>query len=128
MKKVKGLKKKLRIGLGVLFVCFAVFWASVVILIGQGVKERCKTAQERYDGDCVGALMARVDSEEESFGDRNEAVWALGQLGDKRALPILRKYYTGEECDHEKYLCQYELEKAIKLSEGGFNATKLFRK
>lgn len=118
MKKIKGLKKKLGIGLGVVFVCFAVFWASVVILIGQEVKERCKTAQERYDGDCVRALMARVDSEEESFEDRNGAVWTLGRLKDERALPVLKKYYIGEECDHEKYLCQYELEKAIKRCGG----------
>ena len=35
-----------------------------------------------------------------------------------RALPILEKYHTGKECDHDQYLCQGELEKAIKLCKG----------
>ncbi len=126
MKKVKRVKKKLWIGLGVVLVCLVIFLAGTVILIDQGVKERCETAQERYGGDCVEALMARVDSEGESFEDRNGAVWGLGQLGDERALLVLRKYYTGEDCDHEKFLCQYELKKAIKLCEGGFNMMRLF--
>jgi hypothetical protein len=47
----------------------------------------------------------------------------LGQLGDQKSLVVLKSYYTGEPCDHEKFLCQYELEKAIKLLEGGFNIT-----
>jgi len=54
---------------------------------------------------------------------RNHAIWALGQLGDKRALPSLEKLYTGEPCDHSKYVCQYELKKAIKLCRGGLNIT-----
>ena len=63
------------------------------------------------------------DEEGHSLKERNQAVWALGQIGDPSALPLLKKYYTGEECRHDKFLCQWELEKAISLTDGGFNAT-----
>ncbi|MBC8218054.1 MAG: hypothetical protein H8E73_06275 [Planctomycetes bacterium] len=49
------------------------------------------------------------------------AVWALGYLSDKRALPVLKKYHTGPPCEHDKYLCQREVARAIKLCEGGLN-------
>ena len=35
-----------------------------------------------------------------------------------RSLPVLEAVYTGEPCDHEEVLCQYELEKAIKRCGG----------
>lgn len=94
--------------------------------IGVDVKQRCQLAQGKYEGDCVEALMATVEGEENSLRERNYAIWALGQLGDSRALPVLRKLYTGNIPDREPYdetLSQYEMKKAIKLLDGGFNAT-----
>jgi hypothetical protein len=94
--------------------------------IGLSVKEKCKVAQEHYSGDCVEALSEVLGDENNSYGERNDAIWALGQLGDARALPVLREYYTGEIPDREPWngvISQYELKKAIKLAEGGFNAT-----
>jgi hypothetical protein len=52
-------------------------------------------------------------------------VWALGHLGDARALPVLESHYTGGPCDHSRLLCQRELEKAIRLSRGGLNLPAL---
>lgn len=72
-------------------------------------------AQREFRGDRVEALIAFVQSDRHSLTERNRAVWALGQLRDARALPVLQKYYTGEPCDHGRYLCQYELKKAIAL-------------
>lgn len=97
------------------------------IWIGQSVEEKCVMAQEKYGGECVEALRAKLEDPSVSLDEKNKTVWALGQLGDRKALSVLKKYYTGEPCDHEKYLCQYELEKAIKLLDGGFNLTRLFR-
>ena len=110
------------VGVGIAFLSLVVisFW------IGFSVKKECQKAQQEYRGNCVEALSAFVDDENKSFKERNSAVWALGQLGDRRALTALNKYYTGEECQHDKFLCQYELKKAIKLAEGGFNITTLF--
>lgn len=103
---------------------FILFFISTCAWIGFDVKDKCKTAQEQYGGSCVEALMTYLEDENgHNLRERDGAVWTLGQLGDRRALPLLKKYYTGEECRHDKFLCQRELEKAIKLVEGGFNAT-----
>ncbi|MHC4540183.1 MAG: hypothetical protein ACYS74_10440 [Planctomycetota bacterium] len=78
------------------------------------VKKMCEMATRKYPGDKVEALMMFVESEEygysaERYRANNHAFWALGQLGDKRALPFLRKLLTGEPCDHETNLCQGEI-------------------
>lgn len=124
MKKKLNMKKIIFIltAFGVAAVVF--FYLVTSTWIGMGVREKCSVAQKMYTGDCVEALISYVDdSDNHTLRKRNQAVWALGQLGDNRALPILEKYLTGEECDHEKFMCQYELEKAIKLVSGGFNIT-----
>lgn len=91
--------------------------------IRSSVKEMSAEAAREYPGDRIAALMAYVDSDNHSLRQRNRAVWALGQIGDKRALPMLEKWYTGGPCDHENSLCQRELGKAIKACNGAFNAT-----
>jgi hypothetical protein len=63
--------------------------------------------------DRIEAAVLRLQDETCSFRERNRAVWTLGRLADKRALPALEKEYTGAPCDHEHTLCQYELRKAI---------------
>jgi hypothetical protein len=75
------------------------------------------SAMAQYPGDRVEALSALVACEGCSLSDRNRAVWALGQLRDRRALPILKKYYTGQGCNHSLGLCQYEMRKAVKAIE-----------
>ena len=69
-------------------------------------------------GNEVEALMLQMQSESESMQTRNMAVWALGRLRAKAALPVMRSYYTGQKCDHTTCLCQSELEKAIKRCGG----------
>lgn len=104
-----------------------IFFIASTLSIGWSVNYKCQAAQEKYSGDCVDALSSLVESDSESFEDRNRAIWALGQLGDSRALPVLEKYYTGVEKDNESLdqdISQYELQKAIDLCEGGFNAGK----
>jgi hypothetical protein len=106
------------LGLGVGVALFA----AIALSIGSGVGEISREAGREFSGDQVEALMAFVESDRHPLAERNRAVWALGQLGDKRALPLLRKLYTGRECQHDKYLCQHELRKAINGCSGGFNA------
>lgn len=89
--------------------------------IGYSVKEKCQVAQEDYEGDCVEALTKMVADESRSPGMRTDAVWALGQLGDERALPVLEQYYDGGPCDHQERICQYELRKAINLINSHLN-------
>lgn len=72
--------------------------------------------------DPVEALLVWIQSPAHSLQERNRGVWALGQLRDKRALPVLEQYCHGGTCDHDNELCQRELEKAIKLIKGeGFS-------
>jgi hypothetical protein len=75
-------------------------------------------AQREFGGDEVQALSRLVDSDRHSLAGRNHAVNALGILADSRALPVLEKYYTGEPCQHDRFLCQYELKKAIDRCQG----------
>lgn len=111
---------------------YGIFSCSVLVLmifvivcwtIRSSVKEMCAEATKEYPGNRVEALIAFVSSENHSLKDRNRAVWALGQIGDKRALPALESFYTGADCDHEKNLCQHELRRAIYGCKGGLNLT-----
>jgi len=63
-----------------------------------------------------------LSSTSRSFREKNEAIWALGQLANKSSLPILRKHYTGKIPNKEPYdknISQYELKKAINWCEKG---------
>ena len=91
--------------------------------IRTSVKEMSAEAVREYPGDRIEALISYVDSDNHSLRQRNRAVWALGQIGDKRALPMLEKYYTGGPCDHQNALCRRELSKASEACNGAFNAT-----
>ncbi len=89
--------------------------------IRQSVRENCRIAQRAHSrpGDDVAALMEFMKSPEHSLRDRDhKAIWTLGRLGDPRALPALESAYTGQPCDHDNNLCQYELEKAIRACGG----------
>ncbi|MBN1805623.1 MAG: hypothetical protein JW837_10260 [Sedimentisphaerales bacterium] len=53
----------------------------------------------------------------------NRAVRAVGQIGDGRALSVLEKFRSGKACEHDKYLCQREADKAVKFCKGGLTLT-----
>ena len=115
------------ISVALVVILFASF-STVEIMIGSGVKRFTQHAQEYFPGDRVAALTAMVDCESCAMNDRNHAVWALGQLADPCALPVLEKYYTGEQCDHLHMICQYELKKALRRVRGGNNPEVVFWK
>jgi hypothetical protein len=114
---------------GIGFVLLVFVFLAGTSIIGYGVKERCRLAQERYEGDCVSALIRYLHDENNGFRERNSAIWALGQLGDERALPVLTSYYTGfngERCNRDKELSQLELKRAIGYMQGSTNVTTFF--
>ena len=114
--------------LGVISGLVLLGYVSLSLLIGWGVRSWSNKAISQFGGDRVGALIAVVDCDTCKLSDRNHAVWALGQLCDKRALPVLRKYYTGKPCNHMSQICQHELSKAIKWTEGNsFMLPQLWR-
>ena len=95
-----------------------VAYLGVSIMIAWGINKESRSAMARFAGDRIEALMALVDCQNCRLEDRNHAVWALGQLRDKRALPVLYKYRTGKSCNHSWQICQYEISKAIRWTEG----------
>jgi len=115
------------VAIGLIFLAF-IFLVSVNI-IGYSVKNQCRLAQEKYNGDCAQALLDYLEDENNGFSSRNSAIWALGQLGDERSLPILESYYTGyggERCNRSQTLSQLELKRAIGYMRGSPNITTFF--
>jgi hypothetical protein len=102
-------------------VLIAALWLGSIWFIGSGVHAASEAALLGQPGDRVLALMAYVESPNHTLRERNRAVWALGQLGDARALPLLETHFTGTDCDHGRALCQHELRKAIRLCRGATN-------
>ena len=102
-------------------VLIAALWLGGIWLIGSRVRAASEAALLERPGDRVLALMAYVESPKHTLRERNRAVWALGQLGDARALPVLERHVTGKDCEHSRVLCQYELRKAIRLCRGATN-------
>jgi hypothetical protein len=118
MKKLVGF-----IALG-LFVVGLIIYIITSLWIGSDVRRYCKTAKKYYGGDCVSSLSEMVDDRSMPFKDRNTAIWALGQLGNSKALPYLTKYYTGVIPEKESIntgISQHEISKAISLIQGGLN-------
>lgn len=96
-------------------------YVGLSLLIGQGVRNAVSFAQAEEQGVPVEALMQVAAKEKYGLKDRNRAIWALGQLGDPAALPILEGLVTGGECDHASRVCQKEVRKAIEACRGGTN-------
>ncbi|MHC4242560.1 MAG: hypothetical protein ACYS3N_13835 [Planctomycetota bacterium] len=130
LKSTSRLRRILLKGTLIVLLACVVVIISLSLWIELGVKKICGMATQKYPGDKVEALMMFVESKETSYradiySANNHAFWALGQLGDKRALPFLRKLVTDEPCDHETNLCQGEIKEAIqKLERNQFNLPK----
>lgn len=111
------------------FSMFFLFFIITTTWIGFDVKTQCQDAKSEYSKDCVESLINLLRDENKGFRIRNHAIWALGQLGDIRALSVLQSFYTGNIPDREplnQTISQYELKKAINLTSGGQNITAIF--
>jgi hypothetical protein len=107
-------------GIGLLLLAYG----GVCLVIGAGVGDVLKSARGGFPGNGTDALVAMMISMSYPLEERNRAVWALGQLGDPRALPPLEGLVTGAPCDHAAAVCQYELRKAIRQCRGGVSVTR----
>jgi hypothetical protein len=120
IRKING-KRRIAVALVAAVGFLVVAYFAISLVIGSGVRSVSAAALLEQPGDRVAAIMAYADASTHSLKDRNRAIWALGQFGDSRALPVLEKHYTGQPCEHDRALCQHELKKAIKLCRGGTN-------
>lgn len=100
---------------------FLIFFVSTSIYIGSHVNEYCNIAKDKYqESVCTNALIKTLQSENESFFDRNNAIWSLGQIGSRESLDELKQYFTNNippKGSYHNTLSQYELKKAINLIE-----------
>ena len=94
-----------------------------MFMIYSGVKASCTAAVRQYQTNCVDSLIKLIQSENYSFREKNRAIWALGQLADNKALPFLYQLDKALpdqiKCNHDQYLCRYEVKKAIKWCNQG---------
>lgn len=104
--------------LAILSLLFVYSW------IGDTVKENIATVKEQHTGNTEDALIAYLLDENIPTEDRTHiAIWTIGQIKSEKALPILRELYKndpeGKSCygNHNEYLCQYEVYKAITAIE-----------
>lgn len=103
----------------ILFALLALTAAGALVIvmgfswIGHDVQATARSAQAEFGGDPVHALLCVMSAADHPLRDRNRAVWALGRLGDRRAVPALSAGRTGRPCDHDQALCQREIRKAL---------------
>ncbi len=123
LKPSSRLKRQLLTGTAVVVLAVAVAIVVFSLSIELGLQRVCEVATQKHPGERMHALLACVESKESSCHEKCRALWALGQLGDIRALPSLREHVTGKPCDHENDVCcQGELREAIhKLEANSFN-------
>ena len=118
---------KLKTSIFILMVTLLALFGYGSHLIFSGVQKITRETQANYEGEPVIALIALVEDEQATFEKRNSAIWALGQVGDKRALPVLEKLDTAEiqhpPYDSTAYIVQYSVEKALKQIHG-FTVTR----
>ena len=106
----------------IFFVILSVIFSFHVIYTG--VKNVCVDAKQEFGQNCVQSLILYIRSDDHSQNEKIHAVWALGQLADKDALPFLEdleKEYTCEDAQKKSKIC-YEIHKAVKWCTHG-NAT-----
>jgi hypothetical protein len=107
-----------------LVLVFLLGTVGIYLWIGQSVKANIKIAKEKYPGKAEDALIAYLLDTTNSPRNRSHiAIWTLGQIQSKKAVPVLMNLYKndpeGKTCygRHNSFICQYELYKALHASE-----------
>ena len=93
-------------------------YAGLWIWFKSDIDRICQNAMKQYEGDKIEALLSVLNSEHQTFDIKNEAIWALGKLRDKRSLSVLKRLRTGTACDHHRFVCQRGVERSIAVLEG----------
>ena len=117
-------------GLSITVMVFCLFLA-MRIWIGHGINERIRIAKQQYSGIAEDALIAYLQDTIHTPREKSDvAIWTLGQIRSKKALPVLNGLYKndplGTTCKghHNTVLCQYEIHKAIVSIEHGWLGAK----
>ncbi|HLD11298.1 MAG TPA: HEAT repeat domain-containing protein [Patescibacteria group bacterium] len=112
-----------------LLVISGIFYS--LFIIQKDVKAACLKAKTFYQKGCVESLIQAVQSDDYSYREKNTAVWALGQIADKKALPFLTELASSlpeqERCHYDEFICAYEVQKAIKWCTQGNVTNWMYR-
>jgi len=107
--------------------CLLIGFIGMRFWIKSDINKYCNNATILYPGDKVEALIAVVKSESSTLEEKNHAIWTLEYVGDYRALSTLKEMQTGKSCDHQQYVCQRELLRAIGNIEGSNTVLMKFK-
>lgn len=114
--------------LSVGFGCLIIMYGIVCWIIFSEVKEIRNDTMQTYNGEVVEAGIRLLQSDKHSYIEKNRVIWALGQIGDAKALPVLEQLRTDKSCEEpcrkDTTICQYGLGKAVKSCKGAFSITK----
>jgi hypothetical protein len=109
--RFNGLKRTFFLTGIILALLFVGTMTTFQILIGNGIEENISIAKKEYPGKADDALLAYLADSTKSPQDRTEiAVWTLGQIRSRKALPVLKSLYKN---DKGMNFSQYEIHKAI---------------
>jgi hypothetical protein len=118
------------IGISLTVIVLSLF-LTLRIWIGHSIREHISIAKQQYSGIAEDALISYLQDTDHTPQQRTDvAIWTLGQIRSKKALPILKGLYKddpmGETCKshHNTVLCQYEIHKAIVSIEHGWLGAK----
>ncbi|HET6557277.1 MAG TPA: hypothetical protein VFG54_08180 [Prolixibacteraceae bacterium] len=105
-----------------------IIYMGLRVWIKSDIDKHVSYAVNQYGGDRVEALIGVLNSETAGLKAKNDAIWTLTYIGDQRALPVLKSLQTGQECDHDRSVCQRELKRAIAQIEGTRFSVMHFKK
>ena len=114
------IKRVIITGLTIAMFGFIFIYIGLRVWIWTDANKFAEKTAEQFKTNKTEALLLLLDSEKYTFKEKNKAIWALGVLKEKKALTKLELLHTGEECQHDSALCQYELYKAIHKIKGDF--------
>lgn len=110
-------------------IILAIMIIGVMIFLGgllsiyRTVSKTCDLAKEKHGGKCQEALVKVLEDEKASPKEKNDAIWALGQLAEPESLAALEKIYSGKVPEGreplDEVVSQYEIEKAIRWCKNG---------
>jgi hypothetical protein len=128
-KRLNGLNSILFVtSITIIFLVFGTL-TTFRIIIMKGIKENISITKKNHPGNSEDALLAYLADSTKSAMDRSKiAVWTLGQIKSKKALPVLKSLYRndpeGKTCKHNSEICQYDLHKAIVSIESNWIGMK----
>lgn len=122
-KQINNIKKIVLISIVSIFAPSIIIFSYSFFAIYKNVKNTCMRARNEYHEDCTGSLIKLIQSDKSTLRQKSSAIWALGQLADKKALSLLYELDKSlpwqKKCPLDTCLSKYEVQKAIKWCEQG---------